>query len=73
LSHTGNLLRCSVAGCTHTSRRKDNLKIHIATHKNETPFVCEICGHRFSQSKNLKVLKNYYLMKNKLNNILYNK
>lgn len=55
LSHTGFVFRCTSSGCSYTSRRKENLKIHMATHKNETPFVCEICGHRFSQNKNLKV------------------
>lgn len=55
LSHTGFSFKCTVANCTYTSRRKENLKIHIATHKKESPFVCEICGRRFSQSKNLKV------------------
>lgn len=55
LSHTGFVFRCTSSGCSYTSRRKENLKIHTATHKNETPFVCEICGHRFSQNKNLKV------------------
>lgn len=54
LSHTGLAFRCTAANCLYTSRRKENLKIHIATHRNETPFVCEICGHRFSQQKNLK-------------------
>lgn len=54
LSHTGHAFRCTAANCLYTSRRKENLKIHIATHRKETPFVCEICGHRFSQQKNLK-------------------
>lgn len=56
LGHSGDLMRCTVAGCTHTSKRKENLKIHIAGHRNRIilPFVCEICGHRFSQNKNLK-------------------
>ena len=54
LSHTGELLRCSSTGCMYSTRRKENLKIHLITHKNETPFVCEVCGHRFSQNKNLK-------------------
>lgn len=54
LSHTGHTFRCTAPNCIYTSRRKENLKIHIATHRNETPFVCEICGHRFSQNKNLK-------------------
>lgn len=56
LGHSGDLMRCTVAGCSHTSKRKENLKIHIAGHRNRIilPFVCEICGHRFSQNKNLK-------------------
>ena len=54
LSHTGHVFRCTAPNCLYTSRRKENLKIHIATHNNESPFVCEICGHRFSQNKNLK-------------------
>lgn len=55
LSHTGQIFRCNTIGCLYTSRRKENLNIHMATHRNETTFVCEICGHRFSQNKNLKV------------------
>lgn len=54
LGHTGAAYRCSMPLCTYTSRRKENLRTHLATHRNETPFVCEVCGHRFSQSKNLK-------------------
>lgn len=61
LSHTGFLFRCATAGCNYTSRRKENLKIHMATHKNETPFVCEVCGHRFSQNKNLKVINMFFI------------
>ncbi|XP_026465116.1 gastrula zinc finger protein XlCGF7.1 [Ctenocephalides felis] len=54
LIHTGDLLRCPYPGCKHSSQRKENLKSHFTTHNKETPFVCEICGHKFSQSKNLK-------------------
>ncbi|XP_059618634.1 zinc finger protein 771 [Phlebotomus argentipes] len=53
-SHTEVLWRCSVAGCTHSSRSKDNLRLHLTTHSNEKPFVCEVCGFRFRHNKNLK-------------------
>lgn len=53
-SHTGVLWKCSVAGCSHSSRRKDNLRLHLTTHSNEKPFVCEVCGFRFRHNKNLK-------------------
>lgn len=64
LSHTGHAFRCTAPNCLYTSRRKENLKIHIATHRNETPFVCEVCGHRFSQNKNLKRHAQLHISKN---------
>lgn len=64
LTHGGEVFRCTANNCLYTSRRKENLKIHIATHRNETPFVCEICGHRFSQNKNLKRHALVHLSKN---------
>lgn len=54
LTHTGELFKCTFAGCTHTCSRKENMKIHLATHNNDKPFVCEICGNKFTQSKSLK-------------------
>lgn len=54
LQHTGKFFKCSHPGCHHQANRKENLKLHIATHKQERPFVCEICGGKFSLSKNLK-------------------
>lgn len=64
LTHGGQVFRCTANNCLYTSRRKENLKIHIATHRNETPFVCEICGHCFSQNKNLKRHALVHLSKN---------
>lgn len=58
------MFRCTANNCLYTSRRKENLKIHIATHRNESPFVCEICGIRFSQNKNLKRHALVHLSKN---------
>ncbi|XP_055838246.1 gastrula zinc finger protein XlCGF26.1 [Episyrphus balteatus] len=54
LTHTGELFKCTYPDCTHTTNRKENLKIHMDTHKQERPFVCEVCGYKFSQNKNLK-------------------
>lgn len=64
LSHTGHAFRCTAPNCLYTSRRKENLKIHIATHRKETPFVCEVCGHKFSQNKNLKRHAQLHISKN---------
>lgn len=54
LTHTGDLFRCSFPGCSHTCSRKENMKIHLVTHNNDWPFVCEICGIKFTLNKSLK-------------------
>lgn len=54
LLHTGEFFVCTVAGCKHRANRKENMKLHIETHKQGRDFICEICGCKFSQSKNLK-------------------
>ncbi|XP_017049092.1 zinc finger protein OZF [Drosophila ficusphila] len=54
LLHTGEFFACTVSGCKHRANRKENLKLHIETHKQGRDFICEICGCKFSQSKNLK-------------------
>lgn len=54
LRHTGEFFKCTYPGCHHQANRKENLKLHIETHKQEQPFVCEVCGCKFSLSKNLK-------------------
>uniref|UniRef100_W8CC50 Zinc finger and SCAN domain-containing protein 2 n=2 Tax=Ceratitis capitata TaxID=7213 RepID=W8CC50_CERCA len=54
LQHTGEFFKCPYPDCNHHANRKENLRIHIETHKQERPFVCEVCGCKFSQSKNLK-------------------
>ncbi|XP_068150924.1 gastrula zinc finger protein XlCGF26.1 [Drosophila tropicalis] len=54
LLHTGEYFACTVAGCKHRANRKENMKLHIETHKQGRDFICEICGCKFSQSKNLK-------------------
>ncbi|KAL9930694.1 promyelocytic leukemia zinc finger isoform 1-T1 [Glossina fuscipes fuscipes] len=54
LRHTGEFFKCTYPDCHHQTNRKENLKLHIETHKQERPFVCEICGCKFSLSKNLK-------------------
>ncbi|XP_055681264.1 zinc finger protein 501 [Lutzomyia longipalpis] len=51
--HSGVLWQCSVAGCTHSTRRKDNIRMHLTTHSSEKPFVCEVCGFSFRHRKNL--------------------
>ncbi|KAH8333686.1 hypothetical protein KR059_002368 [Drosophila kikkawai] len=54
LLHTGEFFACTFPGCKHRANRKENLKLHIETHKQGRDFICEICGCKFSQSKNLK-------------------
>ncbi|XP_067626017.1 zinc finger protein 85 [Eurosta solidaginis] len=54
LQHTGEYYKCPYPECKHHSNRKENLRLHMETHKQERPFVCEVCGCKFSQSKNLK-------------------
>ncbi|EDW11269.1 zinc finger protein Xfin [Drosophila mojavensis] len=54
LLHTGEFFACTVPGCKHRANRKENMKLHIETHKQGRDFICEVCGCKFSQSKNLK-------------------
>ncbi|XP_053959819.1 zinc finger and BTB domain-containing protein 24 [Anastrepha ludens] len=54
LQHTGEYFKCPYPDCKHHANRKENLRLHMETHKQERPFVCEVCGCKFSQNKNLK-------------------
>lgn len=54
LQHTGEYFKCPYPECKHHANRKENLRLHMETHKQERPFVCEVCGCKFSQNKNLK-------------------
>lgn len=55
LNHVSRSLKCPTVGCNFKTRRKENLKNHLSIHCKKSAFVCEVCGHRFSQNKNLKV------------------
>jgi len=44
---------CPVKSCGRLFKRLEHLKRHVRTHTQERPYVCNICGKKFSRSDNL--------------------
>ncbi|XP_006773712.1 PREDICTED: sal-like protein 4 [Myotis davidii] len=41
--------------CLQQQQLQHSLQIHLRSHTGERPFVCSVCGHRFTTKGNLKV------------------
>ena len=53
--HLGLGFKCTEPGCDVEYTNKANLRIHIMSrHKNEKPYVCDVCGQKFVARKSLK-------------------
>lgn len=44
---------CPVKSCGRLFKRLEHLKRHVRTHTQERPYVCNLCGKKFSRSDNL--------------------
>src|SRR5579871_3886292 len=44
---------CPVKSCGRLFKRLEHLKRHVRTHTQERPYVCNMCGKKFSRSDNL--------------------
>ena len=44
---------CPVKSCGRLFKRLEHLKRHVRTHTQERPYVCNVCGKKFSRSDNL--------------------
>ncbi|XP_076030812.1 uncharacterized protein LOC143018992 [Oratosquilla oratoria] len=54
LTHTGRYFKCPHQGCSFRSLRKAHLNDHVTTHTKVRVYQCEVCGHSFSQAKNMR-------------------
>ena len=52
--HTGDLFRCQVEGCKYAAPKRQMLKNHMASHSDERPHQCSICGKAFSLKGGLR-------------------
>ena len=55
LSHNGvKKYVCNWTQCHKKYSTSHNLKLHLMAHRNEKPYVCPQCQHRFTDNSQMK-------------------
>ncbi|KAI7897725.1 STE like transcription factor-domain-containing protein [Cokeromyces recurvatus] len=52
-SESYRLFECPIPSCRKVFKRLEHMKRHLRTHTLERPYLCDLCGKRFSRSDNL--------------------
>ncbi|KAI9477824.1 MAG: STE like transcription factor-domain-containing protein [Benjaminiella poitrasii] len=52
-SYQQRYFECPISSCRKVFKRLEHMKRHLRTHTLERPYLCDMCGKRFSRSDNL--------------------